>query len=271
MRADPAFPLREITPTEIEQYHEAGALRVRGLLDPSWIEQIERAVVRVMTAPSPISAVFSKPEEGFHMEAGLFVSDADIQAVVLRSPLARIAQAFMGSSNVHFFYDQMFCKQAGSQYPTPWHHDITFWPVRGEQIISIWIPLDPVTRASSGLEYVRGSHRWNNQFRAVSPMYNAQLVDPAHEEMPDIDTHREDYDLVSWPMEPGDALVFHPRTVHGSSANTDLKQPRRAIAFRFLGDDVSYCPTPHTMPFPAEGLNHGDPIAEPSFEHLIAG
>lgn len=266
----PAASMREVTPEEIAEYREHGVVMARGLLQAEWIDRIERGVDRAMAEPSPIAAVFSKPDEGFQMEAGLSASDADIEAVVSDSPLARIAQAFMGSKGVHFFYDQLFCKQPGGHHPTPWHHDITFWPVRGDQIVSIWVPLDPVTRENSGLEYVRGSHRWPGEFQAVSPMYNPELVDPAHEPVPDIDGRRADYDIASWPMERGDVLIFHPRTLHGSSANTHLARQRRALAFRFLGDDVTWHPTPHTMPFRADDLTIGDPITEPWFKQVIA-
>ena len=35
---------------------------------------------------------------------------------------------------------------------TPWHHDITFWPVSGEQIVSVWIALDRTNLDNGGLE-----------------------------------------------------------------------------------------------------------------------
>jgi hypothetical protein len=265
----PERPPRKITPEEIATYRRDGVLMARDLLPPAWLARIERAVVKVMEAPTPMAAVFSKPEDGFHMEAGMFVSDDDIRDVVRESPLASIAQEMMGSDSIHFFYDQMFCKQPGSQFPTPWHHDITFWPVAGDEICSIWVPLDSVTRESSGLEFVRGSHRWDQRFKAITPMYNEQLVNPEHEDVPDIDGHRGDYDLVGWSMEPGDILLFHPGTLHGSSANYDLERKRRAISFRWLGDDVTYEPTPYTMPFNGMGLSPGDRIAEPAFAHII--
>ena len=70
-------------------------------------------------------------------------------------------------------------------------------------------------------------------------------------------------------MEPGDLLIFHPLTLHGSSGNYHISQQSRRLAFRWLGDDVTYAPTPYTMPFPVENLAPGDPIAEPSFTSVI--
>ncbi len=36
--------------------------------------------------------------------------------------------------------------------PAPWHHDLTFGPLEGSQLCSIWMPLDPVTTETRGLE-----------------------------------------------------------------------------------------------------------------------
>jgi ectoine hydroxylase-related dioxygenase (phytanoyl-CoA dioxygenase family) len=63
--------------------------------------------------------------------------------------------------------------------------------------------------------------------------------------------------------------LFHPLTLHGSSGNYSVDYPRRALAFRWLGDDVTYAPTPYTMPFPVEGIEPGAPIGEPSFKRVI--
>ena len=62
-----------------------------------------------------------------------------------------------------------FVKRAGCPVDTPWHQDIPFWPVAGSQIASFWITLDPVTRASSGLEFVRGSHHWGSALQGGHP------------------------------------------------------------------------------------------------------
>lgn len=264
-----AQPRRDLTSDEIADYQRDGVIVARGLVGDALFSSIEKAVSAVMENPTPIAALFSDPTSGFHMEAGLFVTDEDIRRAVYHSPLATLAQQLMGSEKIHFFYDQMFCKTPGNQTPTPWHHDLTFWPIKGEQICSMWVPLDVVSKESSGLEFVRGSHVWPNRYQAISPMYNDQLVNPAHEEVPDIEANRGDYDIASWDMEPGDILIFHPLTLHGSGANFHLTRPRRALSFRWIGDEVTYAPTPHTMPYAAPDLATGDLVCDPSFPQVL--
>jgi ectoine hydroxylase-related dioxygenase (phytanoyl-CoA dioxygenase family) len=89
---------------------------------------------------------------------------------VLYGPSAHAAQQVFGSKKVTLFYDQIFIKEALTLDPTPWHHDVTFWPIEGEQIASVWTSVDSVDANSSALEFIAGSHRWNKLCKSVGPV-----------------------------------------------------------------------------------------------------
>lgn len=44
----------------------------------------------------------------------------------------------------------------GSMEYTPLHQDLPYWPIRGQQIISIWAGFDPVTEQAGAVQYIRG-------------------------------------------------------------------------------------------------------------------
>lgn len=266
----PEQPLRPLSPSEVEAFRRDGVVCAPAVMPPHWIERMAGAVERSLRDPSPLGAMISKQEVGFTNDLFLWLRDDDYRAFVFESPAPLLARQAIGSRGLSFFYDQLFVKEPGTQVPTPWHHDLTFWPIEGDEICSIWMPLDAVTRASSGLEYVRGSHRWNRRFKAVTPDYNEFMLASDLEDPPDIDHHREDYDLVNWDMQPGDLLIFHPLVVHGSSGNTSMEHRRRALATRWLGDDVVYAPKPATMPLPpGHGLREGDRVGGPLFPRVL--
>jgi ectoine hydroxylase-related dioxygenase (phytanoyl-CoA dioxygenase family) len=96
------------------------------------------------------------------------------------------------------------------------------------------------------------------------------MLNPDLDDVPDIDAHRDDYDLINWDMEPGDVLIFHPRVVHGSGGNASTTTRRRALATRWFGDDVVYRDLPHTMPMPpGNELVDGEPFCGDHFPRLI--
>lgn len=193
-----------------------------------------------------------------------------LRDLIYYGPCAHLAKQLMGSNEVRFFYDQMFLKEPGTDAPTPWHQDLSFWPIRGEQICSFWIPCDPVNRESSGLLYVKGSHKWPQRFKAVSPDYVATLMDDKMDDIPDINANLDKYELLDWDMEPGDVLVFHPLTLHGSYGNSSRVRRRRALALRWVGDDVVYAPSDKRMPIHYRHKSEvGGPLRGAAFPRIL--
>jgi len=193
------------------------------------------------------------------------------------SPLSRsLPSNCWAPSKVNFFYDQLFCKEPGSQAPTPWHQDLTFWPIahngsdEGAQIVSMWLALDDVDQENSGLDYIKKSHLWPERFRSVSPDYNPVLLDSDLPFAPSNESLRDSPDRINWIMKPGDMILFHPLVLHGSGGNLHPVRQRRAIAMRYTGDNVVYRTKPATMaeltPWPQDNvrgniLKDGDPLS----------
>jgi ectoine hydroxylase-related dioxygenase (phytanoyl-CoA dioxygenase family) len=176
MQSLPEEPVRALSKDEVEAFRSDGVICVRQVLPARWIEVAAAAIERTKQTPSETGKVLSKPAPGYLNDIFMWLVDDGYRRFVFESPAARFAQQGMGSRTVTFFYDQVFVKEPGTNPPTPWHQDLTFWPIEGTQICSIWVPVDPVTRESSGLEYVRGSHRCNRRFKAVSPDYHPALL-----------------------------------------------------------------------------------------------
>ena len=239
-----------ITEEDIQEFEAAGAICLRGLFDHSWIDLLSVA----------IDAGLAKDDEGkskFQLDHTMAKENPAVRKFVFESPAAAIAKTIMRTETVRYYFDQLFVKEPGVEAPTPWHQDQPYWPVTGRQVCSIWVPLDPVTKANSGLEYVRGSHNWGQEFAPVSfTERSAGLFDNSEREnLPDFNNRREDYDFLCWDMEPGDCLIHQARTVHGASGNTTREDRRRALSIRWLGDDARY----------RELIDNGDPnLVDPS-------
>jgi ectoine hydroxylase-related dioxygenase (phytanoyl-CoA dioxygenase family) len=265
-----AQPKRLLTDAEIMRYQEDGVIMLKGCLEPNWVAMVEAGLEEARHKASPIGRLMSHNMEGYQMDIFLWKRVDVLRDLIYYSPLSRLAQQLMGSNEVRFFYDQMFLKEPGSDAPTPWHQDLSFWPIRGEQICSFWIPCDPVNRENSGLLYVRGSHKWPQRFKAVSPDYVASLLDDTMEDVPDINANPGQYDLLDWDMEPGDVLVFHPLTLHGSYGNASRVRRRRALALRWTGDDVVYAPSSKRMPIVYDHDSvEGGPLRGAAFPRIL--
>ena len=92
------------------------------------------------------------------------------------------------------------------------------------------------------------------------------------EDVPDIEATRGDYEILSWALEPGDAIAFHMKTVHGAPGTATLATRRRAIATRWLGDDAVFAERPFATspPFPGLELEPGDPMEHELFPVVVS-
>ncbi len=266
----PAYPTRVLTAEEIQRYRDDGVIMIKGAIDPNWMALIESGIEEARHKASIVGRFMSRKVEGYQMDIFLWKRIDALRDLIYYGPFARWAQQLMGAQEVRFFYDQMFIKEPGTDAPTPWHQDLSFWPIRGEQICSFWIPCDPVTRANSGLMYVRGSHKWPQRFKAISPDYVAAIIDDSMDDIPDINANLDQYELLDWEMEPGDILMFHPLTLHGSYGNQSRTMRRRALALRWTGDDVVYAPTAKRMPIHYEHASvSGGPLRGAAFPRIL--
>jgi ectoine hydroxylase-related dioxygenase (phytanoyl-CoA dioxygenase family) len=244
-------PLATVSAADRAAYEADGVICLRGMFDRDWVERMYAAVDRTMSTPGDRIREHTKAGSPgrFYARTFMWRWDRDFRDFIFESPAAEIAGRLMGVCEVRLFYDQIFVKEPGTREVTYWHHDLPYWPMRGTQIPSLWLALTPVTRATSGVEYIAGSHKWGKFYRAITPDRNPKLLDDTLEECPDFNERRNDPTLrfLSWEMEPGDVLVHHPLTVHGASGNPTADKRRLALSTRYLGEDARWDPRQATM------------------------
>ncbi len=238
-------------PTEADKdkFKADGILCLRQIVDEDTVESLRNAIDRDIANPGPRYYGYAGEggKGGFHGNQELWREDQAFADYCLHSQLPALAGAFLDASQINLYFDHLFVKEAGAGAPTPWHNDQPYWPISGHQVISFWLALDPVDRKSGAVEYVRGSHKWDKWYqpRGFSDSktgINSYGQNPDYVPVPDVEAARDDYDIVSYDMAPGDLLVFHSLTLHGAGGNLSQRRRRRGYAVRYLGDDVRYQP-----------------------------
>ncbi len=210
-------------------------------------------------------------------EAGFFFYDTfmwqridQFRRFAFDSPAADIAMRIMRSRTLIFYFDFMLVKEPGTSGMTPWHYDEAYWPISGSQICNLWTALDPIPRETA-LRFVRGSHRWTKNYRAVHFDPELRYADlPDDPAPPDWNAGSDDHEIVYAPLEPGDCLIFHNRTHHSAPGNSLTATRRRALATHWIGDDITYNDKPQETdpPFRGENLVHGGSMACESFPRV---
>ena len=254
---------------DVAAYHRDGVVCLRGAFDPAWVERLRAAAERDLAEPGPHATNFAEGSTAgrFFGDMYMWKRDDDFRAAALDSPAPAIAAGLMRSATADFFYDQLFVKEPGTAHPTPWHQDLPYYNVAGQQNVSMWCPVDPVPREST-LEFVRGSHLgpWFMP-RSFLDGQAKWFPEGSLAELPDV----QPADVIGWALEPGDAVFFHMLTLHASGGVPGPGR-RRVLSVRFLGDDMVHAVRPWrtSPPFPglAEELPDGAPLDHPLFPVL---
>ena len=239
-------------------FRDDGAVLAQGLLDGDGLALAAAAFRWSLAHPGPAA---SRPFEGID---GSFYQDLcnpgaprneHYLALLHGTPIAQLVGELWEDPQVWFMYEQVFLKEGGENRRTPWHQDAPYLSVEGDHLAVAWITFEPVAEADS-LEFVRGSHR--------RTLYNTSAFDAADEtipiydglpRLPDIEADRGAFDIVSWAIEPGDVLVFHPAMLHGG-APTHPGGRRQTLTLRFFGRDAVHVQRPGNGVAPmVEGLH----------------
>jgi len=263
-----------VTDADLAAFQRDGAVCIRGLLSADELALLASGIEANLAAPSPRAKIASRPDDpGFFIED--FCNWQEIDAYrrfIFESPLALLAQRLMGSQTVRLYHDHLLVKEPGTRQRTPWHQDQPYYNIDGAQTVSMWIPVDPVPRAST-LEFVAGSHRgpWLMP-RTFMDNQAKWFPEGSLADLPAIEADRAAHPILAWDVQPGDFVCFHMLALH-AAAGVDGTTRRRVFSVRFLGDDVRHAPrawvTSPAFPGLADELPAGAEMDHPLFPKLI--
>ena len=214
---------------DILDFETDGAFVLRQVLDHRWIADMRRGIDIALSDPQATFQERSALNQGrFHNGFFHWTRNSYFRDFLLNSEVVNVAARFMRARQVNLFYDQLFVKEPKTPVETPWHSDKSFFPVAGGKLISIWVPFDTISSAKGAVRFVKGSHRW--------PDLDERLA-----EITEHGLKPENYQMLTWNLQPGDLLLFDLCTIHGSGGNQSNSR-RRALSTRWVDQDARYRP-----------------------------
>lgn len=235
-----------IAPSLVDTFWTEGAVAVRGVIGPEWIDMLRDVVPELLERaynPAERLTIDRRPGERLNVD-GMWRHCEPFARFLFKSPVGDIAAMFLRSKMVRLYEDLLLYTGPGVE-GAPWHRDAPPWPLTGRQLCSVWFSLESVTPDTGALRFVAGSH----------------LDDDEH--LDDAFEHRH---FLTFATDPGDVVVFHPRLLHAADGSAPDK-PRRTFTIRFTGDDVRWRPRRSVYhPWMAEcGLEKGAVLDHPWF------
>jgi ectoine hydroxylase-related dioxygenase (phytanoyl-CoA dioxygenase family) len=239
--------LKELTPQQVQRFHDDGFLIVDNFISPALAERIA----------SRFEGLFrGQFESGLHPDewnwregrdrpelarqiCNGWKSDFSVASLVLRPEVGQLCAQLAGWPGARIAQDNVIWKPPGAT-PFGFHQDDSYngW-IDPPHMLTCWIALDPTSAKGGTIEYVRGSHKWPvsppiRQFHAPED-YRKELMDAAAKVglKPEI-----------VPVEvPAGGCAFHDGgTWHGSDSNRD-DRPRRSAIAHCMSSSAKFHPT----------------------------
>ena len=130
---------------------------------------------------------------------------------------------------------ELFAKPARIGLPSPWHQDNFYWCLERGDAVTIWIACAPVGPLNGGLSYLAGSHKLgtldheDSNAPGSSQTIRSDLLEKA----------LLNHDQVTHHLSPGEFLVHHSNTIHGSADNHSAF-PRTGLTLQLKAKSDQY-------------------------------
>jgi ectoine hydroxylase-related dioxygenase (phytanoyl-CoA dioxygenase family) len=253
---------------QIKDYEDFGVIIIKDVFK-EWLEPLRTGFKKVLENPS------KHGRENVNDNKGRFFEDycnweriKEFKDCIFNSPGAQIVAEATSSKSSQIFHEHIFIKEAGTHKETPWHQDMPYYCVNGNDTGSFWIPLDNVNKENN-LQLILGSHKWPKLVRPTkwSTEQSWYRDDSSFMDLPNIDKFKDN--ILIPELNLGDAVLFNFKIVHGSGGNK-TSNSRRAFSMRFIGDDVRYVDRGEltSPPFDGINLNSGDMMREDWFPKI---
>lgn len=149
----------------------------------------------------------------------------ELFAPLVQHPLfaAICARLYGAHAPVSLFRAMIMNKPAGQGTYLPWHQDGgDVWALDRDPLVTVWVALDPATRANGCVEVIPGSHRLG-LLSAHGSTLSAE----------DMQRHCPAEQVLPLELEAGHGLLLHNWLIHRSGINPS-NQPRRAFTACYM-------------------------------------
>ena len=141
----------QVPEAAVRAFAADGFVRLPGVITPGAAEVLRRRLAGLLGSPAAVSRLRSREM--------MWQEDPLVRAAVLSPRIGGICSALLGRPDLRLYHDSALCKEPGTGR-TPWHHDAHHFPLDSHDVISTWMPLQPVPRAMGPLAFARGMQAW---------------------------------------------------------------------------------------------------------------
>lgn len=227
-----------LTPAQIEQYKEDGAVVVPGVLDAATRQRMQAVLAEWVEGSRAVSA----HTDLYDLEPGHTAHDPRVRRIkkphaahpvfydfAKSQALRQCLQALVGPA-ARLYGSKLNLKAPGFGSPVEWHQDWAFYPHTNDDILAVGVMLDDTTVENGAMLVLPGSHKGPTHDHHDNEGYFCGAMDP--------DTSGVDFSkAVACEGPAGSCSFHHVRAIHGSAQNTSSR-PRGLLLYEVAAADA---------------------------------
>jgi len=227
IRAELSTPYA-LTSGQIDAFRANGYIKLQGVLSPGAMRLLRRDIVRHLG--DAFDTQLDGGTRGRFLSAEMaWLEHPLLRAFVLSPRIAKIVADLLGVDRVRLYHDNLMSKEPGCGR-TPWHHDAHHFPLATNDVVTAWIPAQPIPRAMGPLCFAGPIDAYklveDVPFNKFDTSYDRRVAEVFRNETVAVD---------DGPFDAGEVSFHHNLCFHSAGANrTD--QSRVVLANTFYAD-----------------------------------
>lgn len=123
-----------------------------------------------------------------------------------------------------------------------WHQDVAYFPLKPNNQIAVWFPLEYVNTERGAMQYALGSHKAGA--KGSTNLHTRVPFDGENRPLIPRDPAQAGYEVKTFEMTPNDLILHDGYTWHQSGPNIEAGHTRRGVSIRFITEEAVFDPRP---------------------------
>ena len=217
-----------ITKTQRESFCREGFIKLPNVLSPGAVARLRHELLQHLNKTFDIDCNGKRKNRFLSLEM-MWLENTLIKNYVLSSRIAKICADLLGVESVRLYHDNALAKEGGCGR-TPWHCDDHHFPLATHDVVTAWIPAQPVPITMGPLAFAKPLSIFeivkNIDFNKFDTSYDKKVTKAFQSNHVSIE---------DGPFEMGEVSFHHNLSFHTAAGNTTTRT-RVVLANTYFAD-----------------------------------
>lgn len=206
-------------------------------------DNLDRQLSRITIASDRPLIVFWQHVVGAEKRIGHFDEFPSLWELIVRHVVPILRENFPSrAARLQLLETIIFSKPGETSNILNWHQDVSYFPLKPNNQIAVWIPFEIVTAERGAMVYALGSHKLG--IRGSTSLHTREKFSGEDRELIPDDPRDAGLRVECAEMTPNDMLVHDGYTWHSSGPNVIKGHRRCGLSVRFITTEAVFDPRP---------------------------